>query len=139
MRATGESVAGERGFNGDGACAMVRPFDNEGRRGGERRALDERVYTFVCIHQGIRRRLAGGKRVYGGPGRFSVQGGQTMVSSFPGQRFGSDRFVQHKRFSELGMKIGELCEPAEEYLGKRKACIVCRKDCERALVSSRGL
>lgn len=67
--------SGERGLNGDGVCAVMRPFDNEGKRGGKRRALDERVYTFVCIHQWIRQRLAGGKRVYGGPGRPSVQGG----------------------------------------------------------------
>jgi len=44
----GVAASGERrGLNGDGVCAMVWPFDNEGRRGGERRALDERVYTFV--------------------------------------------------------------------------------------------
>lgn len=78
MRATGNG-SDERGLNGDGVCAIMQPFDNEGRRGGERRALDERVYTFVCIHQGIRQRLAGGKRVYGGPGRPSVRGGHDGI------------------------------------------------------------
>jgi hypothetical protein len=46
MRATGDG-SGQRELNGDGACALAQPFDNEGRRGGERRAPDERVYTFV--------------------------------------------------------------------------------------------
>lgn len=38
-----------RVVNGNGACALTQPFDNEERRarGGERRALDKRVYTFV--------------------------------------------------------------------------------------------
>lgn len=46
MRATGD---GEGELNGDGVCAVVQPFDNEGRRGEERRAPDERVYTF-CVY-----------------------------------------------------------------------------------------
>lgn len=91
----------------------MRPFDNEGKRGGERRARDERVYTFVCIHQGIRQRLAGGKRVYGGPGRPSV-GRTRWYCLGKDQDSGVINSYKYKRFSELGLRIGEPCEPAKE-------------------------
>jgi len=91
----------------------MQPFDNEGRRGGERRALDERVYTFVCIHQEIRQRLAGGKRVYGGPGRPSVQGGTPWYRPERDEDSGVINSY-NANVSELDLKNGELCEPARE-------------------------
>lgn len=44
---------------------MVWPFDNEGRRAEESDELSTSACTPLCIHQGIRHRLAGGKRAFG--------------------------------------------------------------------------
>lgn len=116
MRATGDGSS-ERELNGDGVCAVTQLFDNEGRRGGERRAPDERVYTFVYT-LGDSSQVSGRKTRVWWIGRPCIHGGHRgrdddLPSWRPGKRTAREwsvRATRHVSVRACGLKIGERRE-----------------------------